>query len=265
MKNNLVLGRYLPGDSFIHKLNPRIKIVSLLIILAMLFSFNSFLGLLILLALGIVLFLFSGIPLVHVVKSMKPIMYIALIALFVFFFFTKGGVVLLRFGDITIESEGVREGFFIVTRLINLLLYSLLVTLSSTPLSLAHGLSYFIRPLKRVNVPVEEVTMVMAITLRFIPTLIEESGRLMIAQSARGVNFETGSIIKKAKNLTPLVVPLFISAFRRADELALAMEARGYCIGAVRTRMNEDIVSLKDLIIPIVLVIILIATLILDL
>jgi len=265
MKSNITLGRYLPGNSFIHRLNPKIKIISLLILLGILFTLRDIFSLIVLLIAGLSLFFMAKIPIMHVIKSLKPIIYIVLISLIVFFFFTKGGVVLVRVGSFTVESEGVWQGVFVVIRLLNLLLFSLLVTLSTTPLSLTHGFSYYLKPLKKVGLPVDEISMIMAITLRFIPTLIEEGQRLIMSQSARGVDFETGSLIKKVRNLSPLIVPLFVSSFRRADELATAMEARGFCVGAERTRMHQDYLSWQDWIIPLILGFLLIISLIIKL
>lgn len=246
MSRSITLGQYLPGESLIHQLNPRVKILALLMMLAVLFIVQTFYALISLLLFAVLLLASSGVPFSYFLRGIRPILYIALFALVIYFFFTKGGVVLLRIGFITVESEGVREGLFVVTRLVALVLYSLLLTLTTTPLSLTHGMGYFLKPLKYIGLPTDEVAMIMSIALRFIPTLMEESQRLMRAQLSRGADFESGSIFRKAKNLVPLIVPLFISAFRRADELALAMEARGFRLGARRTRLHEDIIAPRD-------------------
>lgn len=246
MSRSMTLGHYLPGMSLIHKLNPRIKVPVLMVILTILFLVDSLNGLLIMLATALLLMAAAGIPLNYLLKGLKPIIYIALFALVIYLFFTKGGVVLFRLGPLTIESDGLWGGIFVITRLVALVLFSLLLTLTTTPLSLAYGLGYYLKPLSRLGLPTEEVVVIMAIALRFIPTLIEESQRLMRAQVSRGADFETGTMFRRARNLVPLVVPLFISAFRRADELALAMEARGFKIGARRTRLHEDRIFLRD-------------------
>ncbi len=246
MTRSITLGQYIPGQSFIHRLNPRLKILILVLILVLLFLLETFGALLASLATALAMFVLAGIPFSYLMRGLRPIFYIAFFALIIYFFFTSGGVVLLRIGFITVESEGVEQGLFIVARLVALVLFSLLVTLTTTPLSLTHGMGYFLKPLRYVGLPTEEVAMIMAVALRFIPTLMEESQRLMRAQLARGADFETGSIFRKAGNMVPLIVPLFVSAFRRADELAMAMEARGYRIGARRTRMHEDIITFKD-------------------
>lgn len=246
MSRSITLGHYLPGNSVIHQMNPRIKVPVLIIILAMLFTFKSIPGLLAMLGAVLLLFAVARVPFRYLLKGLRPILYIALFALIIFLFFTKGGVVLLRLGPLTVESDGLGEGLFVIIRLVTLVLFSLLLTLTTTPLSLTHGLGYYLKPLSRIGLPAEEVVMIMAIALRFIPTLIEESQRLMRAQVSRGADFESGFIFSKAKNLVPLIVPLFVSAFRRADELALAMEARGYRLGAKRTRLHEDLIKLED-------------------
>ncbi len=246
MSRSITLGQYLPGASLIHLLNPRLKILALLLILILLFSLKTYSGLIGLFLIATAMIATTKVPFRYFLKGLRPILYIVVFALIIYFFFTKGGIVLVRIGFVTVESEGVREGVFVVARLVTLVLFSLLVTLTTTPLSLTYGIGFFLRPLRYIGLPTEEVAMIMAIALRFIPTLMEESQRLMRAQVARGADFESGSIFRKAKSLIPLIVPLFISAFRRADELALAMEARGYRLGAKRTRMHEDVITTRD-------------------
>lgn len=246
MSRSITLGQYLPGQSLVHRLNPRLKILALLLILILLFSLKTFIGLAVLLGSAVTLLAVSKVPFSYFLRGLKPIFYIVIFALIIYFFFTKGGVVLLRIGFITVESDGAREGIFVVTRLVTLVFFSLLLTLTTTPLSLTYGIGYFLKPLRYIGLPTDEVAMIMSIALRFIPTLMEESQRLMRAQVSRGADFESGSIFRKARNLVPLIVPLFISAFRRADELALAMEARGFRLGARRTRLHEDVIAPRD-------------------
>ncbi len=246
MSRSITLGQYFPGQSLVHQLNPRMKLISLLLVLALLFSLQSYSGLVALFFIALILIAKTRVPFRYFLRGLRPVLYIAIFALIIYFFFTSGGIVLLRVGFITVESEGVREGIFIILRLVTLVLFSLLLTLTTTPLSLTYGLSYFLKPLRYIGLPTDEVAMIMAIALRFIPTLMEESQRLMRAQVSRGADFESGSIFRRAKSLVPLIVPLFVSAFRRADELALAMEARGYRIGAARTRMHEDTIFPRD-------------------
>lgn len=246
MSRSITLGHYIPGRSLLHRLNPRFKLLSLLLFLVALFWLKTLTGMGVVLLLLCILLSLARVPYRYLLRGMRPIMYIVLFTLIIYFFFTKGGVVLLRIGPVTVESLGVMEGLFVVARLIGLVLATLLVTLTTTPLSLTYGLEFFLKPFKFIGLPVAEIAMIMTIALRFIPTLMEESQRLMRAQMARGADFESGNLFRKASNLTPLIVPLFVSAFRRADELALAMEARGYRIGARRTRMHEDTIALRD-------------------
>ncbi|MDY6826420.1 MAG: energy-coupling factor transporter transmembrane component T [Bacillota bacterium] len=246
MSSSITLGQYLPGESPVHRVNPRIKILILIALLILLFSIQTYGGLGAMLLAAVSLYAVAGIPARYFLRGLKPIIWISVFALVVYLLFTKGGVVLLRIGTVTVESAGLQQGIFVVFRLFILVLFSLLVTLTTTPLALTGGISSFLKPLRIIGLPTEEVAMIMAVALRFIPTLMEESQRLMRAQLARGADFETGSLFHKARNMVPLIVPLFVSAFRRADELALAMEARGFRIGAKRTSLHEDIITAGD-------------------
>ena len=246
MTRSITLGHYIPGRSLMHRLSPRFKLIVLLFFLVILFWLKTFTGLGGLILFLLVLTALSGVPYLYLLRGLRPVTYIIIFTLVIYFFFTKGGVVLLRAGPVTVESAGVIEGLFITARLVGLVLMTLLVTLTTTPLALTHGLELFLKPFKYIGLPVAEVAMIMTIALRFIPTLMEESQRLMRAQMARGADFETGNILRKAKNLTPLIVPLFVGAFRHADELAVAMEARGFRVGARRTRMHEDRAAARD-------------------
>jgi len=246
MNRGITLGYFMPGRSLLHRLDPRFKFLALLNILTAFFMLETHMGMAVLLLMLLFLVYLVRVPFGYLWRGLRPIIYIALFTLVIHIFYDKGGVVLLRLGPLTVESAGISEGLFVVARLFGLVLATLLVTLTTTPLSLAQGLEYFIKPLQLIRLPVAEVAMIMTIALRFIPTVMEESQRLMRAQMARGADFESGSPLRKAHNLTPLIVPLFVSAFRRADELALAMEARGFSIGARRTRLYERKATLRD-------------------
>lgn len=246
MSRSFTLGHYIPGESVLHGLNPRFKLLNLLIILAALFWLRSFPGIIAFLLFFVMLTVLSGVPLGYLFRGLRPVIYIIVFTLLIYFFFTKGGVVLLRLGPVTVEEAGVAGGLFVTARLVGLVLATLLVTLTTTPLAMTGALEFFMNPLRRIGLPVAEIAIIMTIALRFIPTLMEESQRLMRAQMARGADFETGNLFRKAKKLTPLIVPLFVSAFRRADELAVAMEARGFSIGLKRTRMREEKVTALD-------------------
>jgi energy-coupling factor transport system permease protein len=255
MSRSITLGQYLPGNSFMHRLNPRVKLLALMLVLVLLFSLRTYSGMVTIFIFALILIFLTRVPLGYFLRGLKPILYIAIFALIIYLFFTRGGVVIFRLGFISVESAGVQEGFFVITRLVTLVLFSLLVTLTTTPLSLTYAMGYYLQPLRRLGLPTEEVAMIMAIALRFIPTLMEESQRLMRAQISRGADFESGSFFQRAKNLVPLIVPLFVSAFRRADELALAMESRGYRLGARRTRMHEDVIMAFDWAVLVLLVV----------
>lgn len=246
MSRSITLGQYIPGHSFLHRLDPRFKLAGLLILLAALFTARSFTGLALLGLLAVGLAGHSAVPLSHLLRGIRPIFYIVLFTLVIYALLTPGGVVLLRLGPVTIESTGLSEGLFVVLRLLLLVWFSLMVTLTTTPLAFTEAIEFFLRPLKLAGLPVSEIALIMTIALRFIPTLMEESQRIMRAQMARGADFESGGFFRRAGNLIPLIVPLFISAFRRADELALAMEARGYRIGARRTRLRRLPVTWHD-------------------
>ncbi len=246
MSRSITLGQYIPGDTLLHRLDPRFKLLVLLLFLFMLFWLKTFAGLSLVLLLFLFLTALAGVPFRYLLRGLRPIVYIVVFTLVIYFFFTKGGVVLLRIGPVTVESEGVAQGLFIVARLVGLVLATMLVTLTTTPLALTHGLEFFLKPFQCIGLPVAEVALIMTIALRFIPTLMEEIQRLMRAQMARGADFETGGIFRRAQSLTPLIVPLFVSAFRRADELAVAMEVRGYRVGVKRTRMHDPKTAARD-------------------
>ncbi|HPU01484.1 MAG TPA: energy-coupling factor transporter transmembrane component T [Bacillota bacterium] len=242
---SITLGRYLPGSSFLHRLNPRFKLLLLLIALAVIFVLKTYAGFSLLFLLLALAAAAVRLPLRLLAGMLRPIAYIVLITAIIYFFFTKGGVVLLRLGPLTVEQAGLSAGFLVIMRLLGLVFMSMLLTLTTTPLDLAQGVAYFLRPLGRLGLPAAELAMIMTIAMRFIPVVSEESQRLLRAQMARGADFG-GGFFSRARKFAPLVVPLFIGAFRRADELALAMEARGYRIGARRTRLREEPVTAAD-------------------
>ncbi|MGM0601881.1 MAG: energy-coupling factor transporter transmembrane component T family protein [Bacillota bacterium] len=239
MLKDITIGQYIARDSLIHSLDARIKIIITAILIAALFMVDTFagFGIFALFLLGSVLL--SKLPVLKVVKGLKPILFLILLTLFIHVFLTGGGEVLWSWKFISIESNGVYTGFFMVTRIFLLIMFTSLLTLTTSPLKLTDGIEYILSPLKRFGVPASELSMMMTIALRFIPTLLEEADKIMKAQMARGADFESGNLIERAKSLVPLLVPLFISAFRRADDLALAMESRCYRGGEGRTRLHE--------------------------
>ncbi len=246
MLNSPMLGQYIPGESFLHHLTSQTKILSLLIILVALFTVKTFLGLGLFMALALGLYLKSGLPLGRLATGLRPVLYIILFTLAVYALSTKGGVVLLRMGRFTVESRGISEGLFMVFRLILLIWMTLLLTFTTAPLLLTAGIEFFLRPFNRLRLPAAEIALIITIAFRFIPTLMEESRRIIRAQAARGASFDSGGVRQKIRNLTSLIIPLFVGAFRRADELALAMEARGYRVGAGRTSLRKNAAGPAD-------------------
>jgi len=224
--------------------------INVIILITSLFLIARFTGFGIYMVFIIMAVIISRLPFKKVLKGLRPIIFLVLLTLLLHIFMTKGGEVLWQWRFLSIESEGLMTGFFMVSRILLLILVTSILTLTTSPLQLTDGIEYLLSPLKRVGVPASELSMMMTIALRFIPTLLEEADKIMKAQKARGADFESGNIIQRAKSLIPLLVPLFISAFRRADDLALAMESRCYRGGEGRTRLHElkiekiDIISL---------------------
>ncbi len=236
---SLTLGHYLPGNSLLHKMDPRIKLISLFILIVALFVIKTFAGFLLFGAFILAIFISSRLPWRYFFRGLRPILFIILVTLILHFLFTKGGQVYFRWGPLTVEEAGVYLGSFMTLRLVLLVTTTIMITLTTSPISFADGIESLLRPFRRLGIPGHEIAMMMTISLRFIPTLMEESDKIRKAQMARGADFETGNIFQRARNMVPLLVPLFVSAFRRADELAVAMEARCYRGGENRTRMRE--------------------------
>jgi energy-coupling factor transport system permease protein len=239
MFKSITIGQFLPGNSILHRLDPRAKFIALIFFIVTIFIARSFFGYLALALVLLALLKTSALPMRYFFRGLRPVLYIMLFTLIVHFFMTKGGDVLLRLGPLTVESDGVYLGLFMIFRIIFLVVSTTLLTLTTSPIALTDGLEYLMKPLKKIGVPAHEIAMMMTIALRFIPTLMEESEKIMKAQMARGADFESGNIFKRAKSLVPLLVPLFVSSFRRADDLAIAMEARCYRGGEGRTRLRE--------------------------
>lgn len=245
MLTDITLGQYFPGTSFLHKLDPRIKIVATLIFIVAIFLANSLASYALVTAFTIFCFLISRLPLRLILKSLKPLWIIIIFTMGIHVFTTPGEV-LWQWGILHITKEGVYQGSLMTARLIYLIVFSSLLTYTTSPIVLTDGIEHLLNPFKRIGVPAHELAMMMTIALRFIPTLLEETDRIMKAQTARGANFTSGSLLQRGKNMIPLLVPLFVSAFRRADDLATAMEARCYRGGEGRTRMNELEYSYRD-------------------
>ena len=237
MLRDITLGQYYPADSVIHKLDPRVKLFGTLIYIISLFVFKGLPAFILAAIFLVVLIKLSKVPFSYMVKGLKTIVLIMLFAA-VFNLFLTPGTKLVSFWIYTITNEGLKNAVVMMARLIFLIIGTSLMTLTTTPNELTDGLEKALSPLKYIKVPVHEIAMMMSIALRFIPILIEETDKIMKAQMARGADFEHGNLIQKAKNMVPLLVPLFVSAFRRANDLAMAMEARCYRGGEGRTKMK---------------------------
>lgn len=246
MLKDITIGQYFPGNTIVHKLDPRIKIIIISLFIFSLFFIKSFIPYIFILGFILMVVKISKVPLKFILKGIRPLLFIILITFFINIFMTRGEV-LFELGPLTVTKEGLRLGFFMGIRLIFLITGTSLLTLTTSPIALTDGIEKLLTPLKRIGLPAHELAMMMTIALRFIPTLLEETDKIMKAQMARGADFESGNILNRAKNLVPLLVPLFINAFRRADELATAMEARCYRGGDNRTRLNELKLDKKDI------------------
>ena len=238
MLKDITLGQYFPGNSFIHRLDPRTKLIVLVVYIVALFLAVNWVSYALMAAFLVLCIKISTIPAKSFIRGMKPLLMILIFTGVLNLFFTTDGKVLVDFWVITITTAGLQRAIFMVVRILLLICGTFLLTYTTSPISLTDGLEALMNPLKKVKVPVHELSMMMCIALRFIPTLIEETDKIMSAQKARGADFESGTLMEKAKALVPVLVPLFISAFRRADELATAMECRCYQGGEGRTKMK---------------------------
>ena len=238
MLKDITLGQFFPGKSFIHRLDPRTKLVMLIVYIVALFVAGNWISYAVMLVFLVGCIAISRIPLKSILRGMKPMVMILIFTAVLNVFMTKGDTVWFQWRFIRITQEGVVRAVFMAVRILMLVTGTFLLTYTTSPIALTDGLESLLSPLKKIKLPVHELAMMMCIALRFIPTLIEETDKIMSAQKARGADFETGNIIQRVKALVPILVPLFISAFRRADELATAMECRCYHGGEGRTKMK---------------------------
>ena len=236
---DITLGQYYPGNSFIHRLDPRTKILSTLLLIVAVFLANTAIGYAALCAMVLFIILVSCLPFMLVLKSVKPLLFIIVLTLVLHAVMGQGEHVLYQWKFIKVTEEGLQLGVQMAMRLILLLMISSILTFTTSPIVLTDGIEALLRPFRVIGVPAHELAMMMTIALRFIPTLMEETDRIIKAQTARGADFSGGNLLVRAKNMLPILVPLFISAFRRADDLAVAMEARCYRGGEGRTRMHQ--------------------------
>ena len=253
--NNITLGQYYPTHSFIHSLDARIKVVLAILYIICSFLCQNIISYAVLLVSAVLLMLISCIPLKMVLKSLKPILFILLFTVVINIFWTDGERIVLDWWIIKIYYEGIMNAVFIGVRIVVLIIgTSIFMTYTTTPIELTDALESLLSPLKILHAPVHEFAMMITIALRFIPILSEETQKIMAAQKARGADFSNGSLVKRAKALIPVLVPLFVSSFRRADELATAMECRCYHGGDGRTRLNVPHYRVKDFVMLAVMV-----------
>lgn len=238
MIRDITIGQYYPAKSILHRLDPRVKLVCTLLYLISLFLFKSIPGYLVATIFLVGIIKASKVPFSYIVRGLKPIVMLLMITVLFNLFFTRNGVVLFQYWIFTITEGGLRTAVYMAIRLIYLIIGSSLMTFTTTPNELTDGIEKLLGPLNKVHVPVHDVAMMMSIALRFIPILLEETDKIMKAQIARGADLESGNMIQKAKSMIPILVPLFVSAFRRANDLAIAMEARCYRGGEGRTKMK---------------------------
>jgi energy-coupling factor transport system permease protein len=246
MIKNITMGQYYFADSLIHRLDPRVKLFWTFLYIISLFFVEHWQSFVIATLIAICYVKSSKVPFAYVLKGIKPVYFILFFTLFFNLFFTTGGEILWEYGIFSITSAGVKLALTVSIRLILLMIVSCILTYTTTPNRLTDALETSLGFLNKIHIPVHSIAMMMSITLRFIPVLMEEADKIMKAQLARGADFEQGSLITKAKNMLPLLVPLFVSAFRRASDLAMAMEARCYHGGEGRTKMHPLVYQKKD-------------------
>lgn len=238
MIRDITIGQYYPAKSILHRLDPRVKVVSTLLFLISLFLFRSIPGYIIATAFLVMVVRLSKVPFGYIVKGLKPIVMILMLTVLFQLFLTRGGDTLVHWWIFTITEEGLVNAVYMAIRLIYLIIGSSLMTFTTTPNELTDAIEKLLGPLNKIRIPVHEIAMTMSIALRFIPILLEETDKIMKAQIARGADFESGNMLQRAKAMVPILVPLFVSAFRHANDLAMAMEARCYHGGEGRTKMK---------------------------
>src|SRR5690625_5155087 len=247
MNNAFIIGQYVPGNSLVHRLDPRTKITVIFFFVFIVFFANSLASYSILTAFSLASMLTTRIPVRYILKGLTPVWFLIIFTFTLHIFVTKQGTVLVEIFNLKIYSGGVIQGFAISMRFFLLILVTSLLTLTTTPIEITDAIEDMLHPLKRFKFPVPELALMMSISLRFIPTLMQETDKISKAQASRGVDFRTGPIKERVKAVIPLLVPLFVSAFKRAEELAMAMEARGYHGGEGRTKLRELKIGKRDI------------------
>ncbi|RIU89036.1 energy-coupling factor transporter transmembrane component T family protein [Oceanobacillus picturae] len=247
MNNTLIIGQYVPGNSLVHKLDPRTKITLIFFFVFIVFLANNVVSYSILALFALASMVTSRVPIRFIMKGLTPVWFLIVFTFILHIIVTKEGTVWLEIYSFQVYSGGVFQGIAISLRFFLLILITSLLTLTTTPIEITDAIEDMLHPLKKVKFPVHELALMMSISLRFIPTLMQETEKISKAQASRGVDFRTGSINDRAKAVVPLLIPLFVSAFKRAEELAMAMEARGYKGGEGRTKLRELKINARDI------------------
>ncbi|WP_161878053.1 energy-coupling factor transporter transmembrane component T family protein [Alkalibacterium sp. MB6] len=261
MMEKLIFGRYIPGQSFIHRLDPRAKLMGAIWFIIIIFLANNWLTYVALTVFVLTAVKLSGINSRFFINGIKPLIWLILFTVILQVLFTSGQTIWFRMGPIVISQEGMLNGVFIFMRFVLIIFMSTILTLTTMPLSLTDAIEYLLRPLNAIKVPVHEIALMLSIALRFVPTLMDETEKIMNAQRARGIDFGEGNIYQQMKSIVPLLIPLFVSSFNRAEELATAMEARGYKGGEGRTKyrqlnwqQNDTVVMIAFVVLSILLI-----------
>ncbi|MFD1850675.1 energy-coupling factor transporter transmembrane component T family protein [Oceanobacillus bengalensis] len=252
MMNSLIIGQYVPGDSYVHRLDPRTKITIIFFFIFVVFFANNVPSYSVLVIFALASVMLSRVPLRFIIKGLTPIWFLVIFTFILHLFVTKEGEVFFDFWHFEFYTGGVVQGVAISIRFFLLILVTSLLTLTTTPIEITDAIEDMLRPLNKVKFPVHELALMMSISLRFIPTLMQETEKISKAQASRGVDFKTGPVKDRIKAVVPLLVPLFVSAFKRAEELAMAMEARGYQGGEGRSKLRELKIGKLDMIIYII-------------
>jgi energy-coupling factor transport system permease protein len=263
MLGNITLGQYVTGDSILHRSDPRTKITATIVMMAVIFTLSNIMSYIVFSFLLIIMISYSKIPLKYTIKGLKPIIFLIIFTVIINIFTIKGEVV-LDIGFATVTREGIYTAIRLAMRLILLVITASMLTLTTTPVNLTDGMEKLMMPLSRLGFPSHEIALMMTIALRFIPTLVEETDKIMKAQKSRGADFESGNIVERAKSFLPVLVPLFVNSFKRADDLAVAMEARGYKGGEGRTKLRELHFTRIDLLLAAAVVLSAAAVMVLD-
>lgn len=264
MFDNVLIGRYIQGDSVIHHLDPRTKLILSFVMIILVFMANSWLSYVLLIAFVMLAVILTGINLGVFIRGIRPMIWLILFTVIFQVLFSTGGTVYFQWGPIAVTSAGIINGVLIFVRLVLIIMMSTVLTLTTSPLELTDGIEHLLRPLERFGFPTHEIALMMSIALRYVPTLMDETQKIMNAQKSRGVEFDQGNFIDRVKAFVPILVPLFVSAFNRADEMANAMEARGYRGGEGRTKYRQLDYSRIDLIAGLLVVLIFAAIIVID-